>query len=70
MDNWLVKARKASQLTPESCACELSCSTADYLFLEAHPGEVTLNELNSLRRVFNDESQRIVWAWLREFEPR
>ena len=50
MDNWLVKARKASGLTAERCAEVLGCPCADYLHLERHPGDITLNELHALER--------------------
>lgn len=68
MDNWLVKARCASGLTPEECAHVLRLSRAEYAVLEEHPGTVSLNELWALRRVFNHESRLIVWEWLHEFE--
>lgn len=70
MDNWLVRAREASGLTPEECAERLACSPSDYRFLEEHPGELTLGELAALRRGMNEESRRIVWEWLKEFEAR
>ena len=70
MDNWLVKARKASGLTAERCAEVLGCPCADYLHLERHPGDITLNELHALQREFNAEARRIVWGWLREFEAQ
>lgn len=70
MDNWLVRARKASGLSPEVCADRLARTLSDYLFLEEHPGQITLNELSAFCRACNDESRRIVWNWLHEFEVR
>lgn len=70
MKNWLVRAREASGLSQEMCACALRCSLAVYADREAHPGTLSINEIRALRTVYCDESRRILWESLREFEAR
>lgn len=65
MDSWLKRAREASGLTMEECAAFLQKSVDAYAELERRPGQLRLNELAALLRVFDADGQRIVKTAMR-----
>ncbi len=65
MDSWLKRAREASGLTMEECAAFLQKSVGAYAELERRPGQLRLNELAALLRLFNADGQRIVKVAMR-----
>lgn len=67
MKSWLLKAREASNLTPEDCASAMKCSRNTYLSRENNPGSLSISELNALHGVFNEEGRSILWAALQDF---
>lgn len=66
MENWLVRARKASNLSSEECAAVLGCTHDEMAYFEARPGEVTLNDVGLLLRCLPDEGASIVVEMLFE----
>lgn len=67
MKSWLLKAREASNLTPEDCASAMKCSRNTYLSRENNPGTLSIIELNALHGVFNEKARLILWAALQDF---
>lgn len=66
MENWLVKALIASSVSNEECAMLIGCSVDEMLLLEAHPGEMTLNEIGILMRYLPEEGAMVVSRMLVE----
>ena len=69
MESWVAKARSESGLTPEDCASAMGCSRVTYLSRENNPGNLTLNEIRALNRIFNSKAKKIMWGALSEFKP-
>lgn len=69
MESWLEQARKASGFEIAECARLLKQPLEAYLYMESHPGTLTLNQVRALHAAFNEEARSIVWGALREFDP-
>lgn len=69
MDNWLERARKASNLTLEDCASALKCSRATFEARIKRPGTLNINELRVLSNLFVGEGQTIAREALRDIVP-
>lgn len=69
MDNWLERARKASNLTLEDCASALKCSRATFEARIKRPGTLSINELRILNGLFKGEGLLIARKALKRDLP-
>lgn len=70
MKSWLRRAREASGLQVEQCACALCCSRAMFLELEEHPGFISVDELRALLALLEPDGVAIVQEALMELFPQ
>ncbi len=69
MESWLEQARMASGLTVKECAYALSQTEDEFLMRQDSPGLLSLNELNTLVGIFNNDARFLVWDALQDFKP-
>lgn len=66
MDNWLIRAQRASGVDDDALARILGCTHEDLRWLKVHPGDASINEVGRLIRALPAEGAVVVGAMLRE----
>lgn len=66
--SWARKAREASGLSPEYCACVLGVSRPTYDLREKEPGLLKLDDVVKLFSVYSIEGKHEVWEYIKQFE--
>lgn len=61
---WAERARRVSDLTPEACAAAIKRSRPVYDQREKEPGGLTIDQVASLNREYNDEGKAILREYL------